>query len=78
MITGQITILLVSKLHSKDQMLHVTCFWAASELGMIFKELWLLGAGVGGGACDGKGQTEYVIKSIHGFQILRLPWWLRW
>ena len=50
MITGQITILLVSKLHSKGQMLHVTCFGAASELGMIFKELWLLGVGVEGGA----------------------------
>ena len=34
-------------------MLHVTYFWTSSELGMIFKELWL-----GGMVCDGKGEIE--------------------
>ena len=29
------------------------------------------------GACDGKGEIEYVIKFTCGFQILGLPWWLR-
>ena len=68
-----ITRLLVGKLHSKGQMLHVTYFWTSSELGMLFKELWL-----GGVVCDGKGEIEYVIKFICGFQILGLPQWLRW